>query len=216
MGEELRKTDSGGGHYSRLKFSSMEKAFRLSKTKTVSVKRTVRIVRQEGKWEMEKKQLIAMVGKREREGRIRKLRRESFPNLYKLTIRYHSAVVLALCLQWHPPSSGNLSESCREDFFLTLRKIYYLFWKTKDVFRVQAFGSGDLVSNFIEFDLKGYTQWIRPVGQVNGIVHRFRLSIPVRGLWSIGWHLCQGLAFRLAPLSCFPCLIPSSAFSTNR
>lgn len=49
MGEELRKTDSGGGHYSRLKFSSMEKAFRLSKTKTVSVKRAVRIVRQEGK-----------------------------------------------------------------------------------------------------------------------------------------------------------------------
>lgn len=48
---------------------------------------------------MEKKQLIAMVGKREREGRIRKLTRESFPNLYKLTIRYHSAVVLALRLQ---------------------------------------------------------------------------------------------------------------------
>lgn len=89
-----------------------------------------------------------------------KLTMECFPNLLlsiEVSICYHSAVALVLCLEWHPLSLGNLSESCSEDFFLTLRKICYLSWKTKDVFRVQAFGSADLVSNLIEFDLKGYT-----------------------------------------------------------
>lgn len=133
----------------------------------------------------------------------------------KLSIHHHSAVVLVLCLKWHPLSSVNLSESRREDFFLMLRKIYYFFWMTKDVFRVQTFGSGDLVSNLMEFGLKGYTQWIHSVGQINGTVHSFCFSPPC--LWSTGWVASMTRAcFPLGSLSCFPCLIPSSAFSVNR
>lgn len=156
----------------------------------------------------------------ERWGRVRKLTGECFPSLLlsiKLSIQYHSAVALVLRLKWHPLSSGNLSESRREDFFLKHRKIYYLSWKTKDVFRVQASGSGDLVSNLIEFDLKGYTQWIHSVGQANVIVHSFCFSLPLSDLWSTGWVASMPRScFPLGPLSCFPCLIPSSAFSINR
>lgn len=128
-----------------------------------------------------------------------------------LSIHHHSAVVLVLCLKWHPLSSVNLSESRREDFFLTLRKIYYLFWMTKDVFRVQTFGSGDLVSNLIELDFKGYTQWIHPAGQVNGIVYNFCFSLPVCGL-QVGWHLWQGLAFLWVLSPAFPALSPLLPF----
>lgn len=134
----------------------------------------------------------------------------------KLRIHHHSAVVLILCLKWHPLSLGNLSQSRREDFFLTFRKIYYLFWMTKDIFRVQSFGYGDLVSNLIEFDLKGYTQWIHPVGQVSGIVHSFCFSLPVCGL-QVGQHLCQGLAFLWVLSPAFPALSPLLPFlSTDK
>lgn len=83
------------------------------------------------------------------------------PNLlveHKMNFLYRSAVVLVLCEKRQPLQSGNLSESCREAVSLTLRKIYYLSWTTKDAFRVQIIGSRELVSSLAGLDWEGDLQ----------------------------------------------------------
>lgn len=77
---------------------------------------------------------------------------------HKMNFLYHSAVVLVLCEKRQPLQSGNLSESCREDVSLTLRKICYLLWMTKDAFRVQTIGSRELVSSLAGLDWEGDLQ----------------------------------------------------------
>lgn len=129
---------------------------------------------------------------------------------HKMNFLYHSAVVLVLCEKRQPLQSGNLLESCREDVSLTLRKICYLLWMTKDAFRVQTIGSRELVSSLAGLDWEGDLQWTCTVKYTSALVLQLLLFLPC--LWSLVYRLSGNYASGsslLLSLS-YPLFLPSS------
>lgn len=124
---------------------------------------------------------------------------------HKMNFLYRSAVALVFCEKRQPLRSGNLSESWREDVSLTLRKICYLLWTTKDAFKMQTIGSRELVSSLAGLDWEGDLQWIYTVKHTNALVWQPLLFPPC--LWSVVYRLsgiCASGSFLLLSLP-YPC-----------